>query len=209
MKPRAAIYHRVSTVDQRPELARHELAAAARRFGARVVLNIEETGSGASNDRPGLVRILDAARRGQIDVVLVWKLDRFGRSALDLITNLRALDTAGVRFIATTQGLDFRGDPISKLHLTVLAAVAEFERDQIIERTRLGLAKAKRDGKRLGRPRVARPPRAEVLKLIWAGFTWKETARKLRCTVWAARVAAKPAKKGGRIRPPKSPTKRA
>jgi DNA invertase Pin-like site-specific DNA recombinase len=69
----AALYHRVSTLDQEPTLAR---------LGLRAALQVEETGSGAPNDRPGLQRVMDAARRGDVDAVLVWKLDRFGRSAL-------------------------------------------------------------------------------------------------------------------------------
>jgi DNA invertase Pin-like site-specific DNA recombinase len=114
---RAAIYHRVSTLDQNPALARDELRAAAARLGAELVVDIEETGSGARNDRPGLQRVMEAARRGKLDAVLVWKLDRFGRSALDVLANIRDLDAAGVRFIATTQGIDIRpgGDAMSRL----------------------------------------------------------------------------------------------
>ena len=154
-----AIYHRVSTVDQNPILARDELHAAAARLGGEVVLVVEEQGSGARNDRPGLQRVLDAARRGQLDAVVCWKLDRFGRSVLDVLANVRALEAAGVRFIVTTQGLDVRpgGDAMSRLILSVLASVAEFERDLIRERTRLGLRKARADGKRIGRPAVLAP----------------------------------------------------
>lgn len=193
---RAALYHRVSTVDQNRHAARTELRAAARRLGARVQLDVRETGSGANNRRPGLVRVLQAAQRGDIDTVLVWKLDRFGRSAFDLLGNIRQLEAAGVRFVAVTQGIDIRpgGDPMSRLLLTMLSAVAEFERDLVVERTRLGLANARRAGRRLGRPPVMLPPTATVVQLKAAGATWTEVARKLKCTVWAARLAAK---KGG------------
>ena len=88
---RAALYHRGSTLDQNPTLARSELPAAAKRFGYRVVLDVEETGSGAQNDRPGLRRILEAARRHEFDALLVYKLDRAGRSALDLLANIQQL----------------------------------------------------------------------------------------------------------------------
>jgi len=163
-KQRAALYHRVSTVDQDPAAARKELRAAAKRHGFRLALDIEETGSGASNSRPGLTKLMQAAGRGRIDVVLVWKLDRFGRSALDLLANLRALEDAGVRFISITQGIDLRpnGDAMSRLMLTMLGAVAEFERALISERTRLGMAKARADGKPIGRPRSPRPSAAQV-----------------------------------------------
>ena len=164
---RGAIYHRVSTIDQDPAGARRELVQAAKRYGCRVALNVEETGSGANNSRPGLGRVLEAARRGAIDAVFVWKLDRFGRSAHHMLGNIRKLVVAGVRYLASSQGIDIRpsGDSISRLLLTMLGAVAEFERSLIVERTRLGLAKARREGTRLGRPRVARPPRAEVMRL--------------------------------------------
>ncbi len=142
-----ATYHRVSTVDQNPALARDELHAAATRLGGEVVMAIEEKGSGARNDRPGLQRLLDAARRGNVDAVVCWKLDRFGRSVLDVLANVRALEAAGVRFIVTTQGLDVRpgGDAMSRLILSVLASVAEFERGgalltRIIERACAGEA---------------------------------------------------------------------
>jgi DNA invertase Pin-like site-specific DNA recombinase len=189
---RAAVYHRVSTLDQNPALARDELRAAAGRLGAELVLDFEETGSGARNDRPGLQRLMDAARRGKLDAVLVWKLDRFGRSALDVLANIRDLDAAGVRFIATTQGIDIRpgGDAMSRLILGVLASVAEFERDLIRERTRLGMEKAKESGKRIGRPKVARPQRDEVARLRAEGKSWRDVSDALGCSTWAARVAA-------------------
>jgi len=188
---RITVYHRVSTLDQNPALAREELHAAAARLGGGVVLDIEETGSGARNDRPGLQRLMDAARRGKLDAVMVWKLDRFGRSALDVLANIRDLDAAGVRFIATTQGIDIRpgGDAMSRLIIGVLASVAEFERDLIRERTRLGMAKARAAGKRIGRPRAPRPKRAVVQRLRKLGRSWREVSTALGCSTWAARQA--------------------
>ena len=189
----AALYHRASTIDQDAGLARAELRAAAQARGLTVALEVEETGSGARNDRPGLQRVLDAARRGKINAVLVWKLDRFGRSALDLLANLRALQAAGVRFVAISQGIDNAagGDPMSRLLVTMLAAISEFERDLIKERTQLGLAKARRAGKRIGRPRKgAAPNAAEVEALRAAGVSWSVIAQRLGCTIAAARRAA-------------------
>ena len=185
---RAALYHRVSTVDQNRHAARTELRAAARRLGLSVVLDVRETGSGANNQRPGLVRVLQAAQRGEIDTVIVWKLDRFGRSAFDLLGNIRQLEAAGVRFMAVTQGIDIRpsGDEMSRLLLTMLSAVAEFERDLVVERTRLGLANARRAGRRLGRPPVPLPDAKAVRRLKAAGATWTAIASQLKCTVWAA-----------------------
>ena len=100
---RAALYHRVSSADQNPNAARHELRAAARRMALRVVIDQRETGKGTNNDRPGLMRVLQAAQRGAVDVVLVWKLDRFGRSAFDLLGNTCGLPgTLSRRFSTST-----------------------------------------------------------------------------------------------------------
>ena len=189
----AAIYHRVSTTDQDATLARTELRAAVVARAMTTALDIEETGSGARNDRPGLQRVLDAVRRGQVQCVVVWKLDRFGRSALDVLANIRALKDAGCRFIVTSQGLDVRpdGDAVSTLLLTVLAAVAEFERDLIVERTRLGLDKARRAGKQLGRPPDPHAPSgASVRELRGQGISWAQIAKSLGCTSSAAQRAA-------------------
>ena len=200
-RKQAALYHRVSTVDQDPATARAELRDAARRYDLDVALDIEETGSGANNSRPGLDQVMNAARRGKVDVILVWKLDRFGRSALDLLSHLRELEGAGVRFVSITQGIDIHpgGEAMSRLMLTMLGAVAEFERELIVERTKLGLAKARENGKTLGRPRAARPPATKVRALRKQGYTWNEVANELECSPWAARQAEKEAvKKGGR-----------
>lgn len=144
-----------------------------------VVLEIEETGSGARNDRPGLQQVMEAARTNEIDAVIVWKLDRYGRSALDLLQNIRTLTDEGVRFVAVSQSLDIktRGDAISKLILAVLSGVSEFERSLAIERTRLGLDKARRAGKLLGR-RVSRdaPDPRKVRVLRASGGSWRTIA---------------------------------
>jgi len=189
-----AIYHRVSTTDQDPTIARTELRTFAVARGYAIALEVEETGSGARNDRPGLARVMEAARKGKVEAVLVWKLDRFGRSALDLLANMRALEDAGVRFIAATQGIDVKpgGDPMSKLLVTMLAAVAEFERDLIVERTRLGIAKARSEGRSFGRPRrTPAPAAADVARLRAGGMSWRAIGVKLGVPEWSARRAAK------------------
>lgn len=189
---RCAVYHRVSTTDQDPALAAGELRAAAAARGFKVALEIQEVGSGARNDRPGLRQLLHAARTGKIDAVFCWKLDRFGRSSLDLLANLRALEDAGVRFIVTSQGIDIRpgGDPMSRLLVGMLAAVAEFERALIVERTRLGVAKARARGKRLGRPPVGYMPTPDEVKQLRSdGASWSVVANTLRCSIASARRA--------------------
>jgi len=151
----AVTYHRVSTTDQDPTLAREELRRAVEVRSLVLVEQIEETGSGARNDRPGLLRVMDLCRRGLVTHVLVWKLDRFGRSTVDVLSNIGELERAGVTFTATTQGLEVgpNAGSSSRLILQVMAAMAEFERAIISERTLLGLAAARRKGRILGRPR--------------------------------------------------------
>jgi len=116
---RAALYHRVSTREQNPRLARATLRAAAAARGLRVVLDVEETASGRGSTRPGLDRIMVAAQRGDVEIVLVQRLDRWGRSTLDLLTNIRRLRSAGVAFVAIAQGLEVRPehDAVSELTL--------------------------------------------------------------------------------------------
>lgn len=195
---RVATYHRVSSLDgrQNTALAREELRAAAERLGA-IAMEVEERGSGAKNDRPGLQRVLAAARKGAVDVVVVWKLDRFGRSAVDVLANIRELTGRGVRFLATSQNIDARpgGDAVSSLTLTVLAAVAEFERELIRERVTLGLRHAAKNGTRsgraIGRPRTLdKGKAAEVKRLRAAGRSWAKVAGEVGCTVASARRAA-------------------
>jgi DNA invertase Pin-like site-specific DNA recombinase len=206
---RAALYHRVSTHEQNPRLARAELRAAAAARGARVVLDVEETASGRGSIRPGLDRVMDAAQRGAIDVVIVQRLDRWGRSTLDLLAHLQRLRSAGVGFVAIAQGLELRAqhDAVSELTLTVLAAVAAFERAVIVERTLDGLAAARRAGKRLGRPLGKRAPAPErVAALRAAGHAWPVVARRLRCTIGSARRALQRglSKTGARTTRPRS-----
>ncbi len=160
--------------------------------GLRIVLEVEETASGRGSVRPGLDRVLAASQRGAIDVVLVQRLDRWGRSTLDLLANLRRLRSAGVGFVAVAQGLEVnpQNDAVSDLTLTVLAAVAEFERAIIVERTLDGLTAARRAGKKLGRPLGKNAPSPErVAELRAAGRTWPQVAHRLGCTIASARRA--------------------
>lgn len=186
---KTAIYHRVSTLDQDPTLAREELRAAAAARGLEVVMQIEETGSGARNSRPGWQKVLDAARKNRISCVVVWKLDRAGRSALDLLSNVEELGRCGVRFVCSSQGIDIRpdGDAMSRLLLTMLSAVSEFERSLVKERTRLAVQQARKRGKRLGRPPTKIiPGYQDVAVLRHAGKSWSQIAKLLGCSITTA-----------------------
>jgi DNA invertase Pin-like site-specific DNA recombinase len=132
-----------------------------------------------------------AARKGELDCVICWKLDRFGRSLIDLHSRLRELQTLGVRFVASTQGIDIKADvndPVARLHFNLLGAYAEFERELIVERTNLGLDVARRRGVRLGRPSKA-VDMEKVRDMRGAKKSWDAIASELgvaRSTVQAA-----------------------
>ena len=182
---RAAIYNRVSTTQQDPNLARADLHTATTQRGYEIVLDIAETGSGARNDRPGLQTVLDAARRRKIDAVIVMRLDRFGRSAPDLLANIQALKDAGVEFIALEQGLHVKphGDAVSQLLLTILSGVAEFEREIIRDRVREGQRRAKEKNVKFGRPKNKGPKPDDVRRMREAGKSWSEIMAACRCTL--------------------------
>ena len=134
-----AIYARVSTADQNHELQIRELEDYAARHGWTIVERYQDTISGAKSSRPELNRLMADARARKLDIVLCWKLDRFGRSLRDCLNNLHELDSYGVRFIATTQNLDTdHRNPASRFMLHVLGAAAEFERELIRERSAAG-----------------------------------------------------------------------
>ena len=137
---------RVSTPDQSADLQVQELEDYARRQGWEVVATYSDTISGTKARRPGLDRLMADARRRKFNVVLVWKLDRFGRSLVDCLQNIQTLESLGIPFIAVTQGLDTdQRNPASRFLLQVLGAAAEFERSLIVERSRAGQARYRRD----------------------------------------------------------------
>lgn len=183
---KAALYVRVSTVDQFTENQRDELEryAAARGWSATV---FEDRGvSGAKERRAGLDSLLRAARQRKVDVVVVWRLDRLGRSLRHLIWLLDELGTLGVAFVSLGEGID-TSTPAGRLQLHVLGAIAEFERERIRERVRAGLVRARKQGKRLGRP--PKPLTPYQLDSV-AHLSVREAARKLevsKSVLWAAR----------------------
>ena len=135
--------------------------------------------SGSKDTRPAMNRIMAAAGARRIDAILVWKMDRWGRSMPHFIASLQELSSLGVRFIATTQGIDTdESNPTSKLMLNLLVAFSEFERELIVERTRAGLARARRAGRIGGRPRLV-VDRDEVARLDEDGLTMREIAEEM------------------------------
>ena len=139
---RVTLYVRVSTADQNAERQLGELREYAERQGWETAEVYQDVISGAKASRPALNRLMGDAKTKTFDTILVWKLDRFGRSFVDCLSNIRELEENGVRFIAVTQGLDTDvKNPASRLLLHVLGAAAELER----ERTQAGQLRYKED----------------------------------------------------------------
>jgi DNA invertase Pin-like site-specific DNA recombinase len=149
---------------------------AARR-GWTIAIQVKEVGSGASQ-RQLREKLIEAARRREVDVVLVWRLDRWGRSVTDLLATLQELEHLGVGFVSLTEALDLT-TPAGRAMAALLAVFAEFEREVLRERVRAGLAHARQNGKRLGRPVTAALQADQVRKLRRAGISKSEIARQL------------------------------
>jgi putative DNA-invertase from lambdoid prophage Rac len=176
---RAGLYARVSTNDQQTiPLQVRALREYVVRRGWTIALQVKEVGSGAS-ERQLREKLLEAARRREIDVVLVWRLDRWGRSVADLLATLQELQHLGVGFVSLTEALDLT-TPAGRAMAGLLAVFAEFERDILRERVRAGLAHARQNGKRLGRPITAGLHAKHVRKLHQAGVSQAEIARRLQ-----------------------------
>jgi DNA invertase Pin-like site-specific DNA recombinase len=175
---RVALYARVSTHDQQtlPLQIRTMREYAAKR-GWSIVVQIKEVGSGAAQ-RELRQALLAVARRREVDVVLVWRLDRWGRSVADLVSTLQELQHLGVGFVSLTEALDLT-TPAGRAMAGLLAVFAEFEREILRERVRAGLNHARQQGKRLGRPPSAALKAAEARKLHRQGISKSEIANQL------------------------------
>ncbi len=183
MGQRVALYCRVSTADQSCARQERDLAAFAERSGCDVVGTFKETGSGVKLDRAERRKVLALAQRREIDAILVTELSRWGRSTTDLLATLKDLEARRVSVIALN-GMAFDlSTPHGRMIATVLAGIAEFERELIQERIRSGIAAAKARGKRLGRQPGQRPKSdrlaPKVLVLIGQGRSYRLVGREL------------------------------
>jgi DNA invertase Pin-like site-specific DNA recombinase len=174
---RTAIYARGSTLDQDPEMQLRELRAYARHRGLPITEAFIDHVSGATPERPQLERLWQAVHARKIDTILVWKFDHFARSTKQLIDALEEFRHLGVDFISMTEQID-TSSPMGKAMFTVISAIAECERALISERVRAGIAKARANGKRHGRPKFNERIIDEIrgsLRPCW-GQLWR------RCT---------------------------
>jgi DNA invertase Pin-like site-specific DNA recombinase len=147
---RAALYLRVSTVDQHPETQLYDLRQMAAQRGFEIVNEYTDRISGTKAKRPGLDQMMAAARRGRFGVVLVWACDRIARSTRHFLDVLDDLNRIGVEFISFREQID-TGGPLGRAIVVIIGAIAELERNLIIERVRAGMRRARLEGQHIGR----------------------------------------------------------
>jgi len=178
---RAALYLRVSTDGQTTENQRLALEAVCVQRGwsvAQVYTDAGVSGAKGRDKRPGLDTMLKDATRGRFDVVLTWAMDRLGRSLLDLLNTLTELEASGVALVLHQQAIDTT-TPAGRMFFSVTGAFAEFERGMIRERVNAGLARAKAQGKTLGRPKVAAGTEKAIRERLAAGTGMLKVATEL------------------------------
>jgi DNA invertase Pin-like site-specific DNA recombinase len=177
---RCALYARVSTTNghQDPEMQLGELRQYAMRRGWTVAGEYVDKGvSGAKDRRPALDKLMKDAKARKLDVILIWKLDRFARSLRHLVNALAEFEALNVAFVSLHDNLDL-STPAGRLMFQIIGAMAEFERSLIIERVKGGLRRARAKGKKLGRPRV-KVPVAAVERLRSEGLSWAAIAKQV------------------------------
>jgi DNA invertase Pin-like site-specific DNA recombinase len=148
---RAALYIRVSTIDQHPETQLHDLHQFASQRGLQIVKEYTDHGfSGTKARRPALDELMEDARRHKFDVLMVWSIDRLARSTKHLLQTLDELNGRGIQFLSQREAIDTEG-PLGRAIIVIVSAMAELERCIMIERVRAGMRRAKIEGRRIGR----------------------------------------------------------
>jgi DNA invertase Pin-like site-specific DNA recombinase len=148
---RAVLYLRVSTFDQHPETQLYDLRGLAAQRSFEIIEEYSDTISGSKAKRPGLDRLIADARRGKFDVVLVWAFDRIARSVRHFLEVLDELTHLNLEFVSFRENVD-TGGPLGRAMIVIIGAIAELERNLIVERVRAGMRRAKLEGRRIGRP---------------------------------------------------------
>ncbi len=190
--PRTFAYVRVSTAGQTTENQLHEIEAAGFTVEPRRIVSETISGSTAAAQRRGFIRLMDKLESG--DILVVTKLDRLGRNAMDVRATVDRLATLGVRVHCLALGGADLTSAAGKMTMQVIAAVAEFERDLLVERTQAGLARARAEGKSIGRPgALTQSQREDIVRRLDGGASVSALAREYatsRQTIIRARAAA-------------------
>lgn len=187
---RAAVYVRVSSGEQNTGAQERALREYVQRRGWKLQRIYRDQGvSGASSNRPALNELMKACQRGSIDVLVVWKFDRFARSLKQLMSGLEMCRALGIDFVSVTESID-TSLPSGELVFQMIGAVAQFERSLIAERVKSGLANARAKGKALGRPPLRKLSRAETRQLrkerLQRHVPFRVLATKFGVSVWTA-----------------------
>ena len=175
---RAVLYMRVSTVDQHPETQLHDLRGLAAQRGFEIVNEYTDRISGAKAKRPGLDQLLKDARRGKFDILLVWGFDRIARSVRHFLEVLDELNHLHIEFISFRENVDTSG-PLGRAMIVIIGAIAELERNLIIERVRAGIRRARLEGRRIGREPL-QVDRAALLRDRARGLSLTQLAKTYR-----------------------------
>jgi len=188
---RTAIYARVSTtVRQDAGMQTREMREFTEARGWKLADEYVDSGvCGAKDSRPELNRLMADAKRRKFDVVLVWKLDRFGRSLRHLVNALAEFEALGIAFVSLTDNLDL-STPAGRLMFQIIGAMGEFERGLIQERVRAGMRNARAKGARIGRPRMI-VDAAKIDTLRASGLSWPSIAREMGLSVGTVYQAAR------------------
>ena len=174
---RAALYSRVSTVDQHPETQLNELRQFAANRGFKVAGEYTDHGySGARARRPELDRMMDDARRHKFDVVLVWACDRLARSTKHLLQTIDELNGMGIQFLSQREAIDTEG-PLGRAIIVIVSAMAELERSIIVERVKAGMRRARLEGRQIGRARL-NVNREQIVRDRSSGMSLTQVAKK-------------------------------
>ena len=151
---RVALYMRVSSVDQHPETQLHDLRQLAAQRGYQIVQEYVDRISGVKARRPGLGDLMRDARRGRFDIVLVWACDRIARSTRHFLEILDEFNRLNIEFVSFRESIDTSG-PLGRAIVVIIGAIAELERNLIVERVRAGMRRAKLEGRHIGRQPIA------------------------------------------------------
>ena len=189
---RAACYVRVSTGLQDTKAQETELKQYAENKGWQVTRVYADKISGTKESRPALDELMADCIKRKVDVVLVWKFDRFARSVTHLLRASETFESAGIEFVSLSEQIDTTS-PAGKMVFTVLAAIGVLERSITVERVKAGLAQAKRDGKVLGRPAIKKLTGDEIAKIRAArekGVTLRALANQFKSSLWSVHQAS-------------------
>src|SRR5665647_3802008 len=181
---RAAVYLRVSTLDQHPETQALDLRQMAAQRGYQIEQEYTDRISGTKARRPGLDELMRDARRGRFDVVLVWASDRIARSVKHFLDVLDELNRLNIEYVSFREQID-TGGPLGRAIVVIIGAIAELERSLIVERVRAGMRRAKLEGRHIGRKALVLD-RAAILRDRQRGDSLGQLAKSYLCLLYTS-----------------------